>query len=80
MNSVLQALIHVPRFVNWLDIEHPNCTADEPGRCVACALRVLSQRYWDTSCRGNTVQHAVDMVMDRMRSGKTPRRLHQLAL
>lgn len=43
-NSVLQALLHVPKFVNWLIVEHRNCNVRG---CIACRLRVLCQKYWD---------------------------------
>ena len=74
MNSVLQALLHIPRFVNWLDFEHQNCTADEPGSCLACALHVLSQRYWDRNSSDRAIQGAVREVIRRMRAGKFPQR------
>ncbi|KAI9764193.1 MAG: hypothetical protein M1835_007634 [Candelina submexicana] len=44
-HSGLQGLLHVPKFVNWLEQEH---TGDSCAmtNCLACALRSLSEVYW----------------------------------
>ncbi|KAL8925919.1 MAG: hypothetical protein Q9208_003232 [Pyrenodesmia sp. 3 TL-2023] len=46
LNSVIIALLHVPKFTNWLEQTHAAC---ELKNCVACALRKLSLAYWDVS-------------------------------
>lgn len=74
MNSVIQALLHVPKFVNWLESEHEICTGDveERSRCVACALRVLAQLYWSTDSTDNAADAAVTRVIRTLRDGKSP--------
>ncbi|KAI9716548.1 MAG: hypothetical protein M1812_005279 [Candelaria pacifica] len=44
-HSGLQAFLHVPKFVNWLEQEHmaADCAIDN---CLACALRDLCEVYW----------------------------------
>jgi hypothetical protein len=51
--SLLQALLHLPRFVNWLQDQHTaaQCVSN-PGRCVSCCLRSLSLEYWKGSSGG----------------------------
>ena len=55
-NSVLQALLHVPKFVNWLEQDHSSCTI---ARCVACSLRTLCFRYWDVPEDQQTITQAL---------------------
>lgn len=43
VNSVFQAFLHAPKFVNWLTQDHANCAIEE---CLGCALRDLSTSYW----------------------------------
>ena len=69
---MLQALLHAPKFVNWLDIGHSNCAADAgmQRHCLACALRILSERYWALGDNQNAIDEAVMMVENRLRAGK----------
>ena len=74
MNSVIQALLHVPKFVNWLESKHEICTADveERRHCVACALRVLAQLYWGTDSTDNAADAAAIRVIRTLRNGRSP--------
>lgn len=47
INSLVIALLHVPKFVNWLEQAHQSSTCPVP-HCVACALTNLSLAYWAT--------------------------------
>lgn len=42
-NTIFQALLHAPKFVNWLEQEHQSCIIED---CLTCALRGLSLNYW----------------------------------
>ncbi|CAG8953849.1 hypothetical protein HYFRA_00006742 [Hymenoscyphus fraxineus] len=39
--SLVQALVHIPQFVNWLHDYHTpdNCVVDDPTNCFACVFR-----------------------------------------
>ncbi|KAL9124780.1 MAG: hypothetical protein Q9217_005923 [Psora testacea] len=52
-NSIIQALLHAPKFVNWLQSCHAEC----PFRsyCTVCALRHLCLHYWDPTYQPKTV-------------------------
>ncbi|KAM0801122.1 hypothetical protein BDR22DRAFT_849132 [Usnea florida] len=43
VSSILQAFLHVPRFVDWLKQQHLDCVADH---CLLCAFRDLASAYW----------------------------------
>ena len=43
-NSVIQALLHTPKLVNWLVHFHNRC---DIRFCVACKLKELSLNYWN---------------------------------
>ncbi|KAF7960028.1 hypothetical protein EAE96_001628 [Botrytis aclada] len=46
-NSLLQGLLHLPKFFNFLIDQHPVETCDIPKRdCLACSLSLLSSKYW----------------------------------
>jgi len=47
-HSLLQVLLHLPKFVNWLVAYHrqENCVSDDSKKCLSCRLRVLIQEYW----------------------------------
>ncbi|KAH8820518.1 hypothetical protein F5884DRAFT_866335 [Xylogone sp. PMI_703] len=47
-HSLFQALLHQPKFVNWLDEYHrpEQCVSESREHCVSCQLRVLSKVYW----------------------------------
>ncbi|KAI4134209.1 MAG: hypothetical protein LQ347_001720 [Umbilicaria vellea] len=45
-NGVLQAVLHIPKFVNWIENVHPVCSVPPVPNCVACALHRLSTVYW----------------------------------
>lgn len=47
-HSLFQALLHIPKFVNWLTDFHKvkECCSENQARCVACALRDLACLYW----------------------------------
>ncbi|RFU32698.1 hypothetical protein B7463_g3648, partial [Scytalidium lignicola] len=47
-HSLFQALLHQPKFVNWLEEYHrpEHCVSESRERCVSCQLRVLSRVYW----------------------------------
>ena len=40
--SVLQALLHAPKILNWLE-SHQDCFWEN---CLACVLRNLAAQYW----------------------------------
>lgn len=44
-NSLVIALLHLPKVVNWLDQYHTG-NACVKARCVACTLAKLSEAYW----------------------------------
>lgn len=48
--SLLQALFHQPKLVNFLTEFHTaeNCVCDPEKTCVACALRIMAKGYWET--------------------------------
>lgn len=48
INSLVIALLHVPKFVNWLEKAH-QLGACPVSYCVACALTNLSLAYWATN-------------------------------
>ncbi|QSZ34527.1 hypothetical protein DSL72_006121 [Monilinia vaccinii-corymbosi] len=46
-NSLLQGLLHLPKFFNFLVDQHPVETCVNPRKdCLACSLSHLSARYW----------------------------------
>ncbi|RAL61542.1 hypothetical protein DID88_009581 [Monilinia fructigena] len=46
-NSLLQGLLHLPKFFNFLVDQHPVETCVNPRKdCLACSLSLLSSRYW----------------------------------
>ena len=59
-NSIIQALLHAPKFVYWLENSRHDCTVR---KCVACALRALCIRYWDEPLN----QSALDQAMRHFR-------------
>jgi ubiquitin C-terminal hydrolase len=48
--SLLQALFHQPKLVNFLAESHTaeDCVCDPEKSCLACALRIMSRGYWET--------------------------------
>ncbi|KAM0177789.1 hypothetical protein ACHAPF_004052 [Botrytis cinerea] len=46
-NSLLQGLLHLPKFFNFLFDQHPVETCEISKRdCLACSLSLLSSKYW----------------------------------
>ncbi|KAM3078112.1 hypothetical protein ACMFMG_002588 [Clarireedia jacksonii] len=46
-NSLLQSLLHLPKFVNFLIEQHlPKHCVIEQQKCLACSLRILALKYW----------------------------------
>lgn len=47
-NSLLQAILHSPKLINWLLLNHhaDDCVEEDTDNCVACALRELAITYW----------------------------------
>ncbi|KFY11650.1 hypothetical protein V492_04345 [Pseudogymnoascus sp. VKM F-4246] len=47
-HSLLQALLHIPKLVNWLLEFHKlgECCSQRPTVCLACKLRDLATLYW----------------------------------
>lgn len=43
-NAVLQALLHIPKVVNWMEIEHKDCTIHD---CTLCWFKGLCTEYWN---------------------------------
>ena len=56
-HSLFQALLHIPKFVNWLTEYHKfeDCCSENQARCVACALRDLANLYWYGKTDGERV-------------------------
>lgn len=54
-HSMFQAILHVPKFFNWLTEHHKvgDCCAESQARCVACALRDLANLYWYGKTNGD---------------------------
>ena len=45
-NALLQCLLHIPAFYNYLGNIHKDC-ARNPDRCTVCALQYLAHAYWN---------------------------------
>lgn len=47
-HSLFQAILHIPKFVNWIQGCHPpeKCCSQVGKACVACAFYKLSSLYW----------------------------------
>lgn len=77
-NSVLQALLHSPKFVNWLEEDHIICgmTSDDvrgrrgAPRCIAYALRVLCVVYWARDAQPAQVTRALNALQVVLYRGK----------
>ncbi|KZF20703.1 cysteine proteinase [Xylona heveae TC161] len=55
--STMQALMHVPMFVNWLEQKHQSGRCMRGGKsCLACQLRLLKEAYWQRSGPGGLSQ------------------------
>ena len=62
-NAVLQCLLHVPEFVQYLDRQDRCATPGD--NCVFCTLRVLANEYW-TSTRSKSRYRALGSVNTAM--------------
>ncbi|KAI9880480.1 MAG: hypothetical protein M1830_002832 [Pleopsidium flavum] len=62
-NVAVQALMHVPIFLNFLEeYHHPSdCQAKS---CLACQLRSLKRAYWETYSNQDQHDHAVLVAYD----------------
>ena len=64
-NSMVQALMHTPKLVNWLEYHHPICAQDN--RCTACALKKLSLQYWHASSTAEDVNRMMNSLESNLR-------------
>ncbi|CZT42267.1 uncharacterized protein RSE6_02126 [Rhynchosporium secalis] len=50
-NSAVQALFHIPGFVNWVmdHLQPEKCSAANKNLCVSCCLYSLATKYWEGS-------------------------------
>lgn len=71
-HSLLQALLHTPKFVNWLFASHKfeDCCADNQLMCIACTFRDLATVYWkgqrDPHGRGiSTILHDLNKLLSK---------------
>ncbi|KAL2066404.1 hypothetical protein VTL71DRAFT_2475 [Oculimacula yallundae] len=47
-NAAVQALFHIPGFVNWVmdHLQPEKCVAENKKDCVSCCLHLLATKYW----------------------------------
>ena len=64
-NSMIQALLHAPKLVNWLEEFHPPCAQES--RCIICALRQLSLQYWQTSSVPQDLNQKMNQLESNLR-------------
>ena len=64
-NSMIQALLHAPKLVNWMEECHPSCA--QGNRCTICALRSLSIQYWHPSYVAKDIDHKMDQLESNLR-------------
>lgn len=62
-NSLFQSLLHIPKFVNWLEIHHYNCGIED---CLACRFKTFCERYWDEPHREQPIAAAVMALRARI--------------
>ena len=65
-NSILQGLMHVPSFYNFLVDDHSTCV--KGSRCTACQLRHLVLGYWTTPAQMPQLDKLILALQNRLRS------------
>ncbi|KAK2624355.1 hypothetical protein QTJ16_006305 [Diplocarpon rosae] len=65
--SLLQSLLHIPVFVNWVmdSLAHVDCLADHRLECLSCALHKLATAYWAKSSLLAPLKH-LDNVLKKL--------------
>ncbi|KAI9815726.1 MAG: hypothetical protein M1827_002122 [Pycnora praestabilis] len=58
-NSSLQALMHIPKFVNWLEQDHNDLRQCHIQNCLACSLRTLCGAYWNERVDSAEIQRVL---------------------
>jgi hypothetical protein len=71
--SLLQTLLHQPKFVNWLLESHrpKDCVSDRPDECVPCFLVHLVLAYWkgeQHSVKISAAFHGIDKLFEYRKS------------
>ena len=68
LNSVVIALLHFPKFYNWLT-HHVYCHGVGES-CVACVLAELAIQYWSDGIQQSDLETAIDRFTKVIVSGK----------
>ena len=70
-NSMIQALLHVPKLVNWLEDYHDTCPKEN--RCTICAFQRLSLHYWQTHPNSKDVNQSMASLTANLKTTATLR-------
>lgn len=68
LNSVVLALLHLPRFVSWLEDHVHGHEGDE--WCVACILADLATQYWVDVPNQTDLEEQIDLFIAAIDAGK----------
>ncbi|KAI9849411.1 MAG: hypothetical protein M1838_000154 [Thelocarpon superellum] len=69
-HSVIQCLLHLPKFGNWLVQDHlpEGCSVDGVRNCILCHLRTLYTVYWSESRSQVSVRKALNLVYNALKN------------
>ena len=70
-NSMIQALLHIPKLVNWLEDYHDICPKEN--RCTICAFQRLSLLYWQTHPNSKDVNQSMASLTANLKTTATLR-------
>ena len=70
-NSMIQALLHIPKLVNWLEDYHDACPKEN--RCTICAFQRLSLLYWQTHPNSKDVNQSMAALTANLKTTATLR-------
>lgn len=70
-NSMIQALLHIPKLVNWLEENHDTCPKEN--RCTICAFQRLSLLYWQTQPNAKDVNQSMASLTANLKTTATLR-------
>ena len=65
-NSLFQALVHMPKVVNYFEMHHKYCQRDD---CVACAFKNFTEDYWNDPT-DNKVYKALSLLQTNMANSR----------
>ena len=66
-NSILQTLLHVPSFIEWLEQHQPH--ERQNYHCTICALRQLAAVFWSQAHSTKDVTQNVNSLETVLRNG-----------